>query len=84
MTADDRKFWANGLREHLAPEFVRRDRRKMIGMPDANADEWIEAQFGSWSDPEVVAVRGDRRDGSAARRTLRRLTGTVVGATPRP
>ena len=65
----DREFWANGLREYLAPGFLRRDRRKVIGMPDANADEWIAAQFeyervagkfGSWSDLKVIDVRGDR------------------------
>ena len=65
----DREFWANGIRETLAPGFVRRDRRKVIGMPDANADEWIAAQFeyervagkfGSWSDLKVIDVRGDR------------------------
>ena len=65
----DREFWANGIRDYLAPGFVRRDRRKVIGMPDANADEWIAAQFeyervagrfGSWSDLKVIDVRGDR------------------------
>ena len=75
----DRDFWEHEIRNILAPNFVRRDRRKLIGMPDANADEWIAAQFeyervagrfGSWHDIEIVAVRGDRY---VAARVLNRL-----------
>lgn len=75
----DREYWEHGIRDELAPNFVRRDRRKLVGMPDANADEWIAAQFeyeriagrfGSWSNLEIIAVRGDRH---VAARVLNQL-----------
>jgi hypothetical protein len=65
----DRTFIENELRERLAENFVREDKRQLIALPTVGPDGWIEqlqALFDlgvggvSFAVDEVVEVRGDR------------------------
>lgn len=57
------------FRSRFADDFVREDRRRLIGVPDSDRDDWFESILAYWDlgkgapsfrVAEVLAVRGDR------------------------